>query len=61
LSQVATLYMHNLCVISLVMLTFILEIVLVGFLEISYHITAVTYKVMEADEGEYLSTILVYD
>jgi len=43
------------------MLTFILEIVLVGFLEISYHITAVTYKVMEADEGEYLSTILVYD
>jgi len=53
--------MHNLCVISLVMLTFILDIVLVGFLEISYHIPSMTCKVIDAYESEHLSNILVYE
>jgi len=47
-----------LCVISLVMLTFILDIVLVGFLAISYHMTAMACKVTEVYEGEYPSDIL---
>jgi hypothetical protein len=51
----------NFGVISLVVLTFILDIVLVGFLEISYHIPSMTYKVMEAYEGEHQSHMLVYE
>jgi len=52
--------MHNLCVISLVVLTFILDIALVGFLEISYHIPSMTCKVIDAYKGEHLSNIIVY-
>jgi hypothetical protein len=40
-------------------LTFILDIVLVGFLEISYHIPSITFKVMELYEREHLFYILV--
>jgi len=47
MNVVAKLYTHNLCVISLVVLTFILDIVFVGFLEISYHTPSMTVKVME--------------
>ena len=36
-----------------------LKMVLVGYLEISFHITSMTFKVVEAYEGEHLSTILV--
>ena len=54
-------YRNNFCVISLVVLTFILDIVLIGFLEISYHIPSMPVKVMEARECEHLSTILVYE
>jgi hypothetical protein len=54
-------YTHNFSVISLVVLTFILDKVLLGFLEISSHIRSMTCKVMEAYEGEHLSHILVYD
>jgi len=61
LNAVARWYTHNLCVISLVVLTFILVIVLVGFLEISYHIPSMTCKVIEAYEGEHLFHILVYE
>jgi hypothetical protein len=53
--------MHNLCVIFLVMLIFILDIVLVGFLEISYHIPCVTCKVIDTYEGEHQSNIIVYE
>ena len=42
------------------MLTIILDIVLVGFLEISYHMPCMICKVMEAYEGEHLSNLLVY-
>ena len=61
MNEVGRSYTHNLCVISLVVLTFILDIVLVGFLEISSHIPSMTCKVMEAYEGEHLSHILVYE
>ena len=61
MNEVARLYTHNLCVISLVVLTFILDIVLVGFLEISYHIPSMTSKVIDTYEGEHLSNILVYE
>jgi hypothetical protein len=40
-------------------LTFILHIVLVGFLEISYHIPSVICKVIEVYDGEHVSNILV--
>jgi len=60
LSEVARSYSHNLCVIFLVILTFILDIVLVGFLEISYHIPSKICKVIEAYEGEHVSYIVVY-
>ena len=43
------------------MLTFILDIVLVGFLEISYHIPSMICKVMEAYKGERISNMLVYE
>ena len=43
------------------MLTFTLDIVLVGLLEISYHIPSMTCKVMEAYKGEHLSNIIVYE
>jgi len=59
LNEVARSYTHNLCVIFLVLLTFILDIVLVEFLEISYYIPSMTYKAMEVYEGEHLSNILV--
>jgi hypothetical protein len=52
--------MHNLCVTSLVVLTFILDIVLVGFLEISY-MPSMTCEVIDTYEGEHLSNILVYE
>jgi len=52
--------MHNLCAVSLVVRTFILDIVLVGFLEISYHIPSMTCKVIDVYEGKHLSNILVY-
>jgi len=53
--------MYNLLVISLVMLTFILDIDLVGFLEISYHIPSMTCKVIDTYKGEPLSNILVHE
>ena len=43
------------------MLTFILNIVLVGFLERSYHIPSMTCEVIDTYEGEHLSNILVYE
>jgi hypothetical protein len=52
---------HNICVIFLVMLTNIVRIDLVGFLEISYPITSMTCIVMEVFEGEQLSNIPVFD
>jgi hypothetical protein len=61
LNEVATSDTHNIGVISLVMLTFILDIVLVGFLEISYHIPSMTFQVMVVYEGEHLCHILVYE
>jgi len=42
------------------MLTFILDILLDGFLEISYQITSMTFEVMEVYEGKHLSDFLVY-
>jgi hypothetical protein len=51
LNEVEWTYTHNLCVISVVVLTFILNIVLIGFLEISSHIPSMTCKVMEAYES----------
>jgi len=42
-------------------LTFILDIVLVEFLEMSYHIPSVTFKVIHKYEGEHVSNILVYE
>jgi len=47
--------------IFLVVLTFILDIVLVGFLEISYHLPSMSCKVMEAYKGKQLSNSLVYE
>jgi hypothetical protein len=61
MNEVGRSYRHNFCVISLVVLTFILDIVLVGFLEISSHIPSMTCKVMEVYEGKHLSHILVYE
>jgi len=60
LNEVARSYTHNIGVISLVVLTFILDIVLDGFLEISYHIPSMTWKFIDTYEGEHLSNILVY-
>ena len=60
MSEVARSYTHNLCAIFLVVLTFILDIVLVGFLEVSYHIPSMICKVMEAYESEHLSNLVVY-
>jgi hypothetical protein len=60
LSEVARSYTHNLCVIFLLILTCPLDIVLVGFLEILYHIPSIICKVMEVYKGEHLSNILVY-
>jgi hypothetical protein len=59
LNEVARSYTHYLCVILLGMLTFLLNIVLVGFLEISFQITSMTCKVMKAYDGEHLFNILV--
>jgi hypothetical protein len=42
-------------------LTFLLDIVLVGFLEISCHVSSMICKVMEGDEGKHLSNILIYE
>jgi hypothetical protein len=61
LNEVARSYTNNLCVIFLVVLTFILDIVLFGFLEISYHIPCMTCKVKEVYKGQHLSHILVYE
>jgi len=43
------------------MLTFILDIILVGFLEISDDIPSMTFQVMEAYKGEHLSHIPGYE
>jgi hypothetical protein len=43
------------------MLTFILDIVLVGFLEISYHLRSMTIKVIDTYEGKHVSNIPVYE
>ena len=59
LNEVSTSYTHKLCVKFLVVLTFILDIVLVGFLKILYHIPSMNCKFMEAYKGEHLSNILV--
>ena len=59
MNEVARSYKHNLCIISLVVLTFTLDIVPVGFLEISYHVPCMTSKVIDAYEGEHLAIILV--
>ena len=61
MNEVARLDTHNLCVISVVVLTFILDINLVGFLDISYHIPSMPCKVINAYKGEHLSNILVYE
>jgi hypothetical protein len=61
MNEVGRWYRYNFCVISLVVLIFILDIVLVGFLEISSHIPSMTCKVMEVYEGEHLFHILVYE
>jgi hypothetical protein len=53
--------MHNFCVIFLVIPTIIVDIVLVGFLEISSPILPMIFKVMEAYEVEHLPNILVYE
>jgi len=37
----------------------ILDTVLVGFLEISYHVTSMTYEVMGVYEGEHPSSVAV--
>jgi len=60
-NKVAMLSMHSCCVISLVMLTFLLDIVLLGCLEISYHIPSITIKVIEAYKGGHVSNILLYE
>jgi len=59
-NEVARSYTHNLLVIFLVMLTFILDLVLVGFLEVSYYIPTKTCNVVEAYEGDHLSNTMVY-
>jgi len=59
LNEVARLYTHSFCVILLVVLTFIFDIVLVLFLEISYHLPSVTCEVLEVYEGEHLCHILL--
>lgn len=53
--------MHNICVISLVVLTMTLDIVLLEFLEISYHIASMTCKVTELYGGDHLTNLLVYE
>jgi len=52
--------MHNSCIISLVELTFIKDVDLVGFLEIIHDIASTTFTVMEAYGGEHLFNIIVY-
>jgi hypothetical protein len=61
LHDVARSYTYNLCVISLVLLTFILDKVFVGFLVILCYIPSMTGKVIEAYEGEHVSNILVHE
>jgi len=61
LNEVARSYIHNLCVIFVVVLTFMLYIVIGEFLEISYHVPTMTRNVMEPYEGKYQSNILLYE
>jgi hypothetical protein len=61
LIEVARLYRHNIHVLSLLMQTLTLDIVLVGFLEILYHIPSMTCKAIEVYEGEHLSHILAFE
>jgi len=42
-------------------LTFTLDIVPVGFLEISFHVPCMTCEVIDAYEGEHIAIILVYE
>jgi len=51
LNEVARSYTYNIYAISPLMLTFILDIVLVGLLEESYYIPSMTIKVIEAYKG----------
>jgi hypothetical protein len=55
LNVIARSYMYNLFVLFLVVLIFILDIVLAGFLEISYQIPCKIYEVTEVYKGEYLA------
>jgi hypothetical protein len=52
---------HNISVLSVVMLIFILDIILIAFLETQFHIPSMTFKVSEVYEGEHLSSIVVYE
>jgi len=61
LNEIARSNTHNLYAISLVVLTFILDIVLAGFLEISYYIPSMTCKLIDAYNGDHLSNIPVYE
>jgi hypothetical protein len=54
-------YTLNVCGVSLAVLTFLLDIVLVGFLEILEHIPSMTCKVIDTYKGEHLSNIPVYE
>lgn len=61
LNDVAQSYVHNVCVISLVMLTVTLCIVQVGIPEILYHTPSMTCEVMEAYKCALPSNILQYE
>jgi hypothetical protein len=43
------------------MLIFLIYIVLLGFVEISYHVSCMTCQVIEKYKGEHLSNILVFE
>jgi hypothetical protein len=55
------LYPHNLYVIFVVVLTFMLDIVLAGFLVLLYHIPCMTCIFTKAYEGKYQSHFLEYE
>jgi len=59
LNQFATSYTDNLCVISLLVLSFLLDIFLVGFLLISYCIPAMTCNIIDVSKDVHLSNIPV--
>jgi hypothetical protein len=61
LNNIASLYTHNLCVSIIVILAFILDSVLLKFLEILYDVPSMTCNIMEAYKGDHLSNIVVYE